>query len=146
MRSTIVFMRMMLVVAAAAILAVALWAASLPNCTGTTVTGCIMTRQSWPNAYGGPYDLYTQAVPTSLTVVDAKTSHILGYCVSNTTGSALTFTLQTGDATPLQLPVSGSIPASTQVCNNTDWGLLSNGGFSIQASGSGLLITASWRH
>lgn len=139
-------MRTMLVIVTAAILIVALWAASLPNCTGSTVTGCIALRQGWPKAYGGPYDVYLQAVPTTLTQVDAKTSHILGVCVENTTASAVTFTFQTGDASPLALPPNGSIPASTQICNNTPWGMLSNGGFSVQAGGAGLLYQMTWLH
>lgn len=125
---------------------VALWAASLPQCSGSTVTGCMVTRQGWPNAYGGPYDVYTQAVPTSLTTVDALTSRILGVCVENTTGGAVTFTFQTGDGTPLALPPNGSIPANSQVCNNTPWGMLANGGFAVQAGGTGLLYQASWTH
>lgn len=135
-----------LVVAGVVLLAALLYAASLPNCTGTTVTGCIATRQGWPQAYGGPYDVYWQAVPTGLTQVDAKTSHIIGYCVGNTTGGALTFTIQTGDGTPLALPGNGSIPAATQICNNTPWGLLVNGGFSVQGSGSGLFYGITWLH
>lgn len=123
-----------------------LWAASLPGCSGSTVTGCIATRSGWPQAYGGPYDVYYQPVPTSLTTVDALTSHILGYCVSNTTGGALVFTIQTGDGTPLPLPVTGSIAANTGFCNNTPWGMLSNAGFAVQASGSGLLYQVTWTH
>lgn len=125
---------------------VALWAASLPQCTSTVTTGCIVTRQGWPQAYGGPYDVYTQAVPTSLTAVDVLTSHILGICVANTTGSPITFTFQTGDGSPLVLAPSGPISANTQVCNNTPWGVLTNGGFSVQAGGAGLVYSMSWTH
>ena len=127
------------------LLASALSAAPLPNCTGTTVTGCVQNRSGWPQAYGGPYDVYLQAAPTSLTQVDAKTSHVLGICVTNTTGGALTFTFQTGDGTPLAIPPSGSIPANTSVCSNTPWGLLVNAGFSVQGA-SGLLWQATWTH
>lgn len=124
----------------------ALWAASLPQCTGTVTTGCIVTRQGWPQAYGGPYDVYTQAVPTSLTAVDVLTSRILGICVQNTTGSPVTFTFQTGDASPLALPPNGAIPANSQVCSNTQWGMLANGGFSVQASATGMLYQVTWTH
>lgn len=135
-----------LVVAGAILLTALLYAASLPNCTGTTATGCIAIRQGWPQAYGGPYDVYAQAVPTSLTTVDAATSHILGICVANTTGGALTFTYQSGDATPIPLPPNGSIPANTQVCNPTPWGLLANKGFAVQAGGAGLVYGMTWTH
>jgi hypothetical protein len=137
-------LRLLAVVIAVTVL---LWGAtSLPICTGSTVVGCIVNRQGWPDAYGGPYDVYWQAVPTSLTTIDAKTSHLIGLCVNNTTSGALTFTIQSGDSSPLALPLSGSIPANTQVCNNTPWGMLTNGGFAVQSSGTGLLYQVSWLH
>lgn len=135
----------MLVIITAAVLAVALWAASLPNCTGTTVTGCIALRQGWPQAYGGPYDVYLQPTPTSLTTIDAATSHILGICVENTTGGALTFTFQSGDASPVPIPPNGSIAANTQVCSNTPWGLLVNKGFAVSGP-TGLSWQGTWTH
>jgi hypothetical protein len=106
----------------------------------------VITRMDWARAYGGPYEVYYQAVPTSLTDVDTRDAHLLGYCVSNSTTGALTFTIQTKDASPLPLPLTGSITANTAVCNNTPFGLLSKGGFSVQAGGAGLYYQAVWTH
>jgi hypothetical protein len=136
----------LLVIPALVLGALYLWAASLPGCGASNTVACIVTRSAWPQAYGGPYDVYYQAVPTTLTVVDAATSHLLGYCVSNTTGSAVTFTIETGDASPLTLPLTGSISANTQVCANLPWGLLTNGGFAVQAGSTGMLWQATWTH
>ena len=86
--------------------ALSLQAASLPICSGSTITGCIYNRTGWPKAYGGPYDLYYQPVPTSLTQIDVKPSRLLGVCVANTTGSPITFTFQTLDTSPLAYTVN----------------------------------------
>lgn len=99
---------------------------------------------------GGPYEVAYQAVPTSLTAIDTRSSHFIGYCVSNSSGGALTFTIQTKDGSPLPLPITGSIPAlgspGSSVCFNAPFGLLSTGGFSVQASGAGLYWAAAWTH
>ena len=105
-----------------------------------------VTRLDFPKSYGGPYEVAYQAVPTSLTAPDTRDVHLLGYCVLNSTGSAVTFTIQTKDATPLPLPLSGSIAANSSACNNTPFGLLSKGGFSVQASAAGLYYQAVWTH
>ncbi len=97
-------------------------------------------------AFGGPFDFYYQAVPTTLTAIDTNDSHIIEVTVVNTTGSALTFTLQTGDATPLALPLSGSVAANTSVSFNVPAGILVKGGFSAQASGTGLCFHITWTH
>ena len=106
----------------------------------------VINRTHWPSSYGGPYEVYWQAVPTSLTALDTRDSHLLGYCVSNSTSGALTFTIQSKDASPLPLPLTGSIAANTAVCNNSPFGLLTKGGFSVQASGAGLYYQAVWTH
>src|SRR5690242_18830720 len=66
-----------------------------------------VTRMHWPNAYGGPYEVYYQAVPTSLTDLDRRDSRLIVYYISNSTAGALTFTIQTKDASPLPLPLTG---------------------------------------
>jgi hypothetical protein len=95
-------------------------------------------------ANGGPFEIYWQAVPTSLSDVATVDTHLLSVTVSNTTGGALTFTFQTKDASPLALPLSGSIPANTAVNFNIPAGLLSKGGMSVQASSTGLLYSLVW--
>ena len=105
-----------------------------------------ITRSSWPTNYGGPYEIYYQAVPTSLTGFETRDVHLLGYCVFNSTASALTFTIQSKDTSPLPLPLNGSIAANTAACNNSPFGLLSKGGFSVQASGTGLYYQMVWTH
>ena len=113
---------------------------------GIATAQTVVTRMDWPRAYGGAYEVYWQAVPTSLTAIDTKDSRLIGWCVSNTTGSGIVFTMQTKDASPLALPLNGTIAANTSTCNNTPFGLLSKGGFSVQAGGAGLLFGAVWTH
>lgn len=96
--------------------------------------------------FGGPYEIYWQAVPTSLTDFDTKDSHIIGYCFYNSTGGNVTLTIQTKDASPLPLPVSGPIAAGVSVCSNAPFGLLSKGGWSVQAGGAGVYMSAVWTH
>lgn len=120
----------------------------------TAQTPTVLSRNNkWPPqgsafSFGGPFEIYYQAVPTSLTAISTHDAHLIGYCVSNSSGGALTFTIQTADASPLPLPITGSIPAlgsaGSSVCFNAPFGLLSKGGFSIQASGSGLYYQLVW--
>lgn len=105
-----------------------------------------ITRMRWPGAYGGPYEVAYQAVPTTLTDVDTQDVHLVGYCVYNSTAGSLNFTIQTKDGSPLALPYTGAIAANTSVCNNSPFGLLSKGGFSVLASGAGLFYGAVWTH
>jgi hypothetical protein len=104
------------------------------------------TRFDWPAAYGGPYEIPWQAVPTTLTALDTRDVHLIGYCVSNNTGASLVFTIQTKDGSPLPLPLSGTVAANTAVCNNSPFGLLAKGGFSVQAGGTGLYYQVVWTH
>ncbi len=90
-------------------------------------------------AFGGPYEIYWQAVPTSLTDVSTRDAHLASYCFHNSSGGALTITIQTKDGSPLALPLSGSsLAAGADACLVLN-GLLSKGGFSVQSSGSGML-------
>lgn len=93
--------------------------------------------------YGGPYEIYYQAVPQTLTSVTAADAHIVSYCFVNSTSGALTLTVQTNDASPLPLPLSGSLAANTSACFVLN-GLLSKGGFSVESSGSGMLYYAQF--
>jgi hypothetical protein len=97
-------------------------------------------------AFGGPFDIFYQAVPTTLTALDTKDCHIIEVTVYNSTGSPITFTMQTGDASPLAMPLTGSVAANTSVSFNIPGGLLVKSGFSVQASGSGLNFHATWTH
>ena len=106
----------------------------------------VVTRMDWSKAYGGPYEIYYQAVPTSSTTVDSRDSRLLGYCVFNNSGISISFTIQTGDNTPLPLPLTGALAAGTSACNNSPFGLLSKSGFSVQASATGLYYQAVWTH
>lgn len=114
-----------------------------------------ITRNSgWPpqagTAYkfGGPYEIYWQAVPTSLKDMDscACDNHIISYAFYNPTGGAITLTVQTKDASPLALPGSGSLAAGQSVLFNIPGGLLVKGGWSVQASGPGVLFSGVWTH
>jgi hypothetical protein len=106
----------------------------------------VITRTNWATSYGGPYEIYYQAVPTSSTNLDSRDVHLLGYCVYNNTGGSLTFTIQSRDGSPLPLPVTGAIGAGSSACNNSPFGILVKGGFSVVASGSGLYYQVVWRH
>ncbi len=109
-------------------------------------TASVVTRQGFPQAYGGPYDVYYVALPTTLTSVDARASHILEYCVFNNSGSSITLTIQTQDATPLPLPYTGSIATGVTYCFTAgDIGMPVNG-WSIKGSATGAYYSATWTH
>lgn len=112
-------------------------APTLINRTGKPVS------PSGNGMYGGPYEFYYQAVPQTLTDVATADVHILSYCFYNSTGGALTLTVQTKDVSPLALPLSGSLAATTVACLTMN-GLLSKGGFSVQSSGAGMLYYAQF--
>lgn len=94
--------------------------------------------------FGGPFEFKWQALPTSLTDVATATAHITGYCFYNSNVAARTLTIQTKDGSPLPLPLSGSLAAATTVCFTFDQGLLVNGGFSVQASATGVYYYAKF--
>lgn len=97
-------------------------------------------------AFGGPFEIRWAAAPTALTDVDVVDSRIIGVAVLNSSGGALTFTLQTKDASPIALPTTGSLAAGASVIFNIPFGILSTAGFSVQASGAGLLYSVTWTH
>jgi hypothetical protein len=99
-------------------------------------------------SFGGPFEIYYQAVPTSLTDVDSYVgdNRIISYAFFNSTGGALTLTVQTKDGSPLPLPGNGSLAAGTSVLFNIPAGMLVKNGWSIQASGSGVYVSAVWTH
>ena len=125
------------------LLAVLAWAT---NPVFTTVN----RNAQWPPqagtsyGFGGPYEVYWQAVPTTLTDLSVRDAHIIGYCIYNPTAGVITITVQTKDASPLALPLSGPMAAATVACNNAPYGILSKGGWSIQGGGAGALFSASW--
>jgi hypothetical protein len=94
--------------------------------------------------FGGPYEIPYKAVPTTLTDLSTRDSHIIGYCFYNSTGGTVTLTVQTKDATPVPLPLSGPITSGVSVCFNAAWGILSKGGWSVQASGTGVFYHGVW--
>jgi hypothetical protein len=98
--------------------------------------------------FGGPFEIYWQVVPQTLTDVCSGATcgdvHLIAVTFYNSGASAATITFQTKDASPLPLPLSGSIAAGTSVSWNQPAGLLSKGGFSIEASASGVYYSAVW--
>lgn len=126
-----------------------LLAVGLGACLFAASPTIINRNGQWPpqgNAFGfgGPFEIRWQACPLSLTDVSTRDARLIGVTVSNTTAGALTFTFQTKDASPLALPLSGSIPANTAVNFSIASGLLSTGGMSVQASGAGLLYAVQF--
>src|SRR4051812_31103802 len=100
--------RGILVISATLAAAAIMWSAS------ETV---ISRGSQWPPqagssySFGGPYEIYYKAIPTSLTDLDTRDSRIIGYCIYNPTGGSITVTFQTKDASPLPLPLSGPLAA-----------------------------------
>ena len=120
---------------------------------GNPVATSINRNAQWPPqgthfSYGGPFEVAWQAVPTSLTDLDSYVGNarLLGYCIYNPSGGAITFIIQTKDTSPLALPMSGSVAAGTSACFNAPFGLLSTGGVSVQAGGAGMYYSAVWTH
>jgi hypothetical protein len=91
-----------------------------------------------PASNGGPLETSWQAVPTTLTDVATRTSHVTGYCLFNSTAGSITMTVQTKDSVPLPMPLSGALAAGTSACFVFEQGLRVNGGFSIQAGATGV--------
>jgi len=87
-----------------------------------------------------------QAMPTSLTSVVPISSRLISVTFVNTTGSPITITFQTNDASPVSLPLAGSLAANTSVNFNIPAGLLCNKGFSVQAGGSGVNYSLVWKN
>jgi len=122
-----------------------MWAAALTSSS---------RNSGWPpqagTAYkfGGPYEIYYQQVPTSQKDVDSYTgdNRILSYEFYNSTGGSLTLTVQTKDASPLPLPGNGTITAGQSVLFNIPAGRLVKNGWTVQASGTGVYMSAVWTH
>ncbi len=127
-------------------------AVSLLWAVNPVFTTVVSRDSTWPPQagssykFGGPYEIPWQAVPTSLTDLDTKDSHIIGYCFYNSTGGNVTLTIQTKDASPLPLPLSGPIATGVSVCTNAPFGILTKGGWSVQAGGAGVYVSATWTH
>lgn len=129
-------MKILLVAAVAAVMGVWLFAAPPTP---------ISRNNQWPPqgqyfAFGGPFEFVSQAMPTTSTVVTAKTAHLLGIWLHNPTGgSNVTVTVKDGQGTPQPLPYDGQvIPAGTDTAFNVPFGVLASGGITVQASGAGL--------
>jgi hypothetical protein len=86
-----------------------------------------------------------QAVPTSLTVVSVADSYLKSITVTNTTASAVTFTVQTAGGVAILSAVS--IAANTTYIVSWPDGQLfySPAGFSVQAGAAGLNYQANWK-
>ncbi len=99
-------------------------------------------------SYGGPYELPSQAVPTSATDITTSTAHILGLWVHNPTGgSSITLTFKDKQGTPQALPLDGQvITAAQDVVFNAPFGILAQGGMTISASGAGLSYVVVFTH
>lgn len=91
----------------------------------------------------GRTDYWKQA-PTTLTSLVAVDSRIISVTFYNSTAGALTVTFQTNDASPLALPLSGSLAANTTVSLNIPAGLLCKAGFSLTAP-TGVYYSIVWK-
>ena len=107
----------------------------------------VVTRSSgYPKSGGGPYEIYWQAMPTSLTDMDTRDSRLTGFVAYNSTGAPITLTLQTKDATPIPLAFSGALAAGVTLVANSPFEMLCKGGWSVQASATGVYFGAVWSH
>jgi hypothetical protein len=132
-------------------------AASALMAVNPVFSNVVSRNSQWPPqgsnfSFGGPFEIPWQAVPTTLTDLSTRDTHIIGYCFYNSTSSAITLTIQTKDASPLPLPISGPIAGSsagvpgTSVCPNLPFGILAKGGWSVQAGSSGVYMNAMWSY
>jgi len=93
----------------------------------------------------GVMNIAPKAAPTSLTQVTPYDAMLFGVTVTNTTAGALTFTLQSRDASPIAFLSAVSIPANSSYVVAIPFGLWMVRGFSVVASGAGLNYYAQWR-
>ena len=144
--------RNLLIAAISSIALAALLQVSLPLLADNPVETSTSRNSQWPPqsgtaySFGGPYEVAWKAVPTTLTDLDTRTIHLLGYCVYNTTAGTLTMTIQTKDASPLPLPLSGPLAAGTSACFSFAAGLKSTGGASLSTTSTGVYYSAIWTH
>lgn len=85
------------------------------------------------------------AVPTSNTNIAGADSWLFQLHINNSTGGAVTFTLTDAQGTPVAALSAVSIGANTAYVMAWPFGLYLQGGFNIQAGGSGLKYSAVWR-
>lgn len=103
--------------------------------------------------YGGPYaqlpkeiSLSLSAVPFSvMTAVTTVHSELSEISVTNTTGSAITLTVQNGQAAPMKLLSAVNIDPATPVILTFDPPAIMDAGISWQASATGLIGTIRGR-
>ncbi len=115
------------------------FAQQLPTCNSATVPVCSNGTPS------GDVQIKPQSVPTSSTAVTTSDAYLKSVTITNTTGSAVTFTLSDRQASPVAALSAVSIAANTTYVvsfPNLYW---CPGGFTVTAGGSGLNFYAAWR-
>ena len=102
-------------------------------------------RLSHDRPGAGTWEAPLQAVPTSLTAVASIQAWLYQVHVNNTTGGAITFTLQDAQGTPVAGLSAVSIAANQAYVMAWPVGLPMNGGFGVTSGGAGLTFSAVWR-
>jgi len=93
----------------------------------------------------GQVQIKPQAVPTSTTIVSTNDSYLLGITLINTTADTLTVTVASRESSPVQFLPTVAIAANTTYVINTPYGHWMPLGYTIVASGSGMVYYATWR-
>jgi hypothetical protein len=124
----------------AAVSAALAFAQSSPaTCNSATVPVCSKGSPS------GDVQIKPQAVPSSSTVVTKVDAYLKTITVTNTTSGAVTFTLQDGQGSPIAVLSAVSVAANTTYVIVFPALYWCPGGFTVQASSTGLNFYGAWR-
>lgn len=120
-------------------LAVPGFAQSSATCNTATPAICSLYPPSTPQ------QIKPQAVPTSSTPVVTVDAYLQTVTVTNTSGSAVSFTLADRQGSPVAVMAAVSIAANTTYVIAFPSLYWCPSGFSVLASATGLSFYASWR-
>jgi hypothetical protein len=111
------------------------------NATCNTATVPVCTQGS-PS---GDVQIRPQAAPTSSTVVTTYDAYLKTITLANTTAGAITFTLSDRQASPIAFLSAVSVAANTTYVVSIPTSYWCANGFTVQASGAGLIYYVAWR-
>lgn len=98
-----------------------------------------------PNCCPPIYETVATPVPTTIADVTTMTAHLTSLWVYNSSTGPLTLNLKDRQSTPISLPNDNfEIAPGNTVYIGCPSGLLAVNGFSIGASGTGLVFGATW--
>jgi hypothetical protein len=110
---------------------------------------CLMAQpvqfQGGESLGAGERQIKPQAVPTSTTAVTTVDAYIRQITVANTSAGAINFTVADRQGTPIAFVPTVAIGPNTLYVVVIPKNYWAPGGFTVLASGSGLVYYASWR-